>query len=48
MADLYTAGQGIDFNFSGPNDIQASGSGNQTVSGDDGSANHNRPGGRLD
>ena len=36
-ATMNTAGQGQDINFNGPNDIQASGSGNQTISGDDGS-----------
>ena len=34
---MNTAGQGQDINFNGPNDIQASGSGNQTISGDNGS-----------
>jgi hypothetical protein len=35
--NMNTAGQGQDINFNGPNDIQASGSGNQTISGDNGS-----------
>ncbi len=36
-AVMNTPGQGEDVAFNGPNDIQASGSGNQTVSGDSGS-----------
>ncbi len=36
-AAMNTSGQGEDIAFNRPNDIQASGSGNQTVSGDNGS-----------
>jgi hypothetical protein len=36
IANMNTSGQGEDIAFNGANDVQASGTGNQTVSGDDG------------